>query len=153
VKVAGAGARADLAARRDPGGKSGYCVADSLTCETPTCEDGVENGNETDVDCGGACDADCDEGEGCEDDADCVTGACGPDDVCVAAECKAEPEDNMCQSCLKETKCTCWLECVAHNNDFEPCKFACGIKGNPGQITACANNNCNSLNACALPEV
>lgn len=116
--------------------KSGYCDVDTMTCENPTCEDGVENGNETDADC-----------------------------VCVAAECKAAPEDNMCQSCikagccdavvecLKDAKCTCWLECVAHNNDFEPCKFACGIKGNPGQITACANNECNSLNACALPDV
>lgn len=37
----------------------------------PTCEDGVANGDESDVDCGGPCDP-CSLGQGCETSADCV---------------------------------------------------------------------------------
>ena len=46
------------------------------TCVTPeTCEDGIQNQDETDVDCGGLCNP-CDVGSGCSDDDDCTSGAC-----------------------------------------------------------------------------
>lgn len=50
-----------------------------------TCGDGVENGDETDVDCGGSCDG-CGEGQACDDDADCgsadcYVGTCAPECV------------------------------------------------------------------------
>ncbi len=51
--------------------ESGICTTDTL----PSCDDGVQNGDETDVDCGGSC-AGCEEGEGCEVDTDCATGTC-----------------------------------------------------------------------------
>jgi hypothetical protein len=41
----------------------------------PTCTDGVANGTETDVDCGGSCN-DCALGDGCALPADCASGAC-----------------------------------------------------------------------------
>jgi hypothetical protein len=41
----------------------------------PTCTDGIENGTETDVDCGGSCN-DCALGEGCALPGDCASGAC-----------------------------------------------------------------------------
>jgi hypothetical protein len=47
------------------------------TCKTapPSCNDGVKNGNETDVDCGGTCPK-CGNGKNCTANADCVSGAC-----------------------------------------------------------------------------
>ena len=48
-----------------------------------TCDDGVQNGNETDVDCGGSC-AGCGEGKICEEPADCMDGM-----SCVGTKCRA----------------------------------------------------------------
>jgi hypothetical protein len=45
-------------------------------CLTPSCTDGVQNGDETDIDCGGACGATCDPGEGCIDGMDCLSFGC-----------------------------------------------------------------------------
>jgi hypothetical protein len=55
---------------------SGVCDPVTNTCSAPACDDDVQNGDETDVDCGGdTCDA-CDPGEVCIDDDDCVSGGC-----------------------------------------------------------------------------
>ena len=58
--------------------------ADACTnaCELPTCTDAITNGTETDVDCGGECEADCDDGEACEVDGDCTSSFCD-DGVCA----------------------------------------------------------------------
>jgi hypothetical protein len=39
------------------------------------CDDGIRNGSESDVDCGGSCAA-CDNGEDCDHDGDCSSGSC-----------------------------------------------------------------------------
>lgn len=46
------------------------------------CEDGMQSGDETDVDCGGSCSEACDDGEGCMVDDDCMSDDCGADDIC-----------------------------------------------------------------------
>lgn len=55
----------------DSGG-TGLCV----TPGGPTCSDGTQNRDETDVDCGGLYCSDCALGQTCEDRTDCATGAC-----------------------------------------------------------------------------
>ncbi len=52
----------------------------------PTCFDGMHNGEESAVDCGGNCAA-CAEGQGCNSNADCVSTFCDTDKVCNAFEC------------------------------------------------------------------
>lgn len=52
---------------------------------TASCDDGEQNGSETDVDCGNACGATCEIGEGCEDAEDCVSGFCDPQMLRCAA--------------------------------------------------------------------
>ena len=44
----------------------------------PTCDDGIMNGNETDVDCGGNCSADkkCNDGMRCNSRFDCNSSVC-----------------------------------------------------------------------------
>jgi cysteine-rich repeat protein len=57
-----------------------------LECQAPTCLDGIRNGFEADVDCGGSdCDP-CRNGATCRAPADCASRVC-TDDECVPAEC------------------------------------------------------------------
>ena len=44
---------------------SGVCDAKTKRCTTAQCDDGIKNGDETDVDCGGSCPNGCDNGQGC----------------------------------------------------------------------------------------
>jgi hypothetical protein len=53
---------------------SGVCLAS--VCQAPTCMDGVANGAETGLDCGGGNCPGCATGEGCFLHSDCLTGGC-----------------------------------------------------------------------------
>ncbi|MEM9455128.1 MAG: hypothetical protein AAGF11_13185 [Myxococcota bacterium] len=46
------------------------------------CSNGIRDGDETDVDCGGSCDKRCGIGQGCGSDDDCESGQCGDDLTC-----------------------------------------------------------------------
>jgi hypothetical protein len=58
---------------------SGVCTLG--VCQAPTCGDGVQNQDETDVDCGGSTCPDCTIGQSCVVGTDCTTG------LCVSAAC------------------------------------------------------------------
>ncbi|MEM9458710.1 MAG: hypothetical protein AAGF11_31325 [Myxococcota bacterium] len=47
------------------------------------CSNGIQDGDETDVDCGGSCPDRCDDGEGCSIDDDCLSEQCGDDLTCT----------------------------------------------------------------------
>lgn len=76
--------------------QSGRCRPSSLvacviarqcdgTCTPPMCPDGVRNGQETDVDCGGpACRETCGDGQGCASGTDCESTVC-TDGICRPA--------------------------------------------------------------------
>src|SRR5262249_28255991 len=104
------------------------------TCALPTCADGIEDGTETDVDCGGASCPACTPGRGCTASTDCV------DKVCTAGRCQAAnctdgvkndretdvdcggPLCGPCalgQACLQDTDCSA-VPCAGHQ---------CGIGG------------------------
>lgn len=70
---------APLSCSAEPG------TIDLLPADHPpsTCFDTLLDGNETDVDCGGACPG-CQEGKVCEEAADCVDGT-----DCVGKKCRA----------------------------------------------------------------
>lgn len=61
-------------------------TVNSLDDPEPSCEDGEQSGDQTDVDCGGDKCPPCEEGQGCEVAEDCETNACR-DGVCVAPSC------------------------------------------------------------------
>jgi hypothetical protein len=68
--------------------QSGICPASTLHCAAPSCWDGVKNGSETGVDCGGGGCAGCAAGAGCITARDCQSGLClWPSMVCSAASC------------------------------------------------------------------
>jgi len=56
--------------------QNGVCPAASHQCAAPMCGDGVKNGTETDLDCGGSCTMHCATGQGCVVNNDCVSGSC-----------------------------------------------------------------------------
>ena len=56
--------------------QSDVCSGAPALCQPPSCGDAQKNGDETDVDCGGACPSGCGAGQGCASDTDCTGGAC-----------------------------------------------------------------------------
>jgi len=52
------------------------CSGMPKKCAAPTCMDGFKNGDETDVDCGGACGATCGPAQSCSKNGDCKGGTC-----------------------------------------------------------------------------
>ncbi len=83
---AGAACAEGAGSRCDGAGACVACVADQHcqpgsicaggACVSPTCADGVKNGGETDVDCGGAMCAACEVGAVCAANTDCKSGLC-----------------------------------------------------------------------------
>ncbi|MEZ4309224.1 MAG: hypothetical protein R3F14_14400 [Polyangiaceae bacterium] len=72
-------------------------ICDELhQCVPNTCRDGMLNGGETDIDCGGPCLATCEKGESCAAETDCATGFCA-DGVCCDSAC-----DGECTACAGE---------------------------------------------------
>ncbi|HYO67818.1 MAG TPA: hypothetical protein VEU33_17220 [Archangium sp.] len=98
-----------------PGGvcRSGVCQSGpsgctGSACAAPTCTDGVKNGSETGVDCGGGCPA-CAEGESCGGDADCSSSL-----LCL---------ERVCARCREDAHCGAGLACRAGacvKDDFAP---------------------------------
>jgi len=75
---------------------SGWCSESDKTCRTPRSDDGVKNGKETDVDCGGPDAPKCAEGKRCLVDSDC-NGACNYKSECVdAPSCKRHLGGDTC---------------------------------------------------------
>ncbi len=67
---------------------SGVCDPGSMTCAAPSCADGVSNGDETGVDCGGGTCPACGPGDGCASSADCASGVCDPaTSTCATPSC------------------------------------------------------------------
>ncbi len=61
------------------------CDANSRCTAPISCTDGIKNGSETDLDCGGSCATKCAQGKACSIAADCVINAC-TSNVCDTAD-------------------------------------------------------------------
>jgi hypothetical protein len=124
----------------------GVCVA-----SISTCGDGLLNGDETDVDCGGSCPP-CDLGRGCVQNADCMSGLCcggvcsDPDSVTTCGNCQQIcPPDFACLdgNCVcPEPRALCGAACVDLNTDPANCSY-CGRNCNRFMSTAwCQDGAC-----------
>ncbi|MDC0739903.1 hypothetical protein [Polyangium mundeleinium] len=99
---------------------SGKCGPDR-TCIPATCSDTIENGDETDVDCGGSCVANCGPGAGCVVDDDCVgglceAGTCAPtckDGAKNGEETGADCGGPTCPACPLGVACEIDADCVS----------------------------------------
>lgn len=63
-------------ARNEAIGAVCACRAGISVCVAPSCDNGLEEGDEGDVDCGGSRCEPCDDGKGCEVSEDCASGHC-----------------------------------------------------------------------------
>jgi hypothetical protein len=82
----------------------------------PTCTDGIQNGNETDVDCGGPSCPKCAEGRHCATGGDCATGVC-TGGICVASAptCSADVcgAQHSCPACALGKSCSGGADCAS----------------------------------------
>jgi hypothetical protein len=87
-----AAAPPDAAARPDaavviPDAAVPDALVPDATVVPPSCKDGMTNGDETSLDCGGSCPA-CADGQACRGHGDCASQVCDPVDLlCAPAEC------------------------------------------------------------------
>jgi hypothetical protein len=112
----------------------GVCDPATLTCSAPTCGDGVQNGDETDTDCGGSCGATCTDGEACDDAADCVSGVCDPAALtCTPPSCGDGVQNG------DETDTDCGGSCGATCEPGESC-----TDGDDCMSAGCDGGTCNA---------
>ncbi|EDM77682.1 putative lipoprotein [Plesiocystis pacifica SIR-1] len=88
----------------------------------PTCEDGVKNQDETDIDCGGGTCSPCEDGLICSQNSDCISMSC-VDGVCVSATCEDGVQNGsetdvdcggvVCDPCADGLGCVEGTDCVS----------------------------------------
>ncbi|MBL4688773.1 MAG: hypothetical protein JKY37_29560 [Nannocystaceae bacterium] len=126
-------AKASLGGTAD--GTGGTMTADPTGGGRGNCDNGVRDGDETDVDCGGSCDAKCGTGEGCGGNTDCQSGSCD-----TGAE-TCDPGDGACSDSTQnqdETDVDCGGVCGA----------SCEIGEGCGDDQDCVSDYCGASNVC-----
>lgn len=114
------------ACRIDQDCESDLCDPLLYTCLPLTCRDGVQNGDETDVDCGGATCAGCYVAKRCNVAHDCATLVCNAG-ACAGNACQDGRQDGRetdvdcggleCAPCLSGQRCHSNFDC----SDFQIC--------------------------------
>lgn len=140
---------------------SGACVneicVEAQGSAPVSCVDGVKNGDESGIDCGQACPAACENGQGCNSDADCESGRCDPDtNTCVAISCVDENKNNRetdvdcggrtCPGCHTGRDCIVHFDCISLSCSAQKCDDASCTDGLPnGKETDvdCGGGECN----------
>lgn len=102
-------------------------------CVTTGCSDGILDGDETDVDCGGVCPP-CAQGRACRIDQDCASDACeGVTHICLATTCIDQILDGSetdvdcggsCSPCTPNHQCAVNADCTTARCD--PQTLICG---------------------------
>ncbi|MRG91383.1 hypothetical protein [Polyangium spumosum] len=110
-----------------------------------TCSDGVQDGDEADVDCGGSTCPACPDGAACMTDEDCASDFCSPRQLCAYDDGRCEMESEAgptCGDCLKngdETDADCGgATCLACRPGKTCLQDADCLGG------ACLNNVCDA---------
>lgn len=146
----------------DPGDETG-------TCEAAACDDGIRNGKETDIDCGGDCPDKCGAGKFCLMDGDCQYNQC-LEVFCAADHCgdgiknPGNTETDVdcggeCRPCAIDKACESGLDCISgvcHQPDGQD-EFVCasgtcgdGLKNGAETDVDCGGNcgGCGSGQLC-----
>lgn len=100
----------------------------TIPFDAGTCFDGVKDGDETDIDCGGSCVA-CPVGEGCAKGTDCASGVCTAG-KCAAPTCSdhvtngsetATDCGGTCMPCANGSACLLGQDCTSKTCIYEVC--------------------------------
>jgi hypothetical protein len=118
------------------------CDFTTKTCDSTQCSDGIKDGAETDVDCGGGTCPACAQGKGCKTDGDCLTG-----DGCDVATKTCDA--NLCNDGIKDGNETD-VDCGGSTCSGCPVGKACGatsdcLAGEGCDVTfkTCDGNTCS----------
>ena len=146
----------------------------TFTCIPDACPDGVRNGTETAVDCGGSCPIKCDPGTACILPSDCLSGKCGSDKTCLAptcvdgvkngletdidcggAVCRALAAVPLCadrQTCLRDADCQAGLVCNTATGVCVAWSCNDGRKNQDETDVDCGGNACRGTIKCTTGE-
>ena len=118
---------------------SGLCNAQTGKCIGNRCLDTVKNGDETDLDCGGACPAKCATGKACKIGNDCASGICNAQtETCVATRCQDGVRDDA------ETAVDCGGGACAACANGAACQIDADCQGICGPLyKTCVTNHCS----------
>jgi hypothetical protein len=126
------------------------------TCVAAGCDDGDQNGDETDTDCGGTC-APCDVGQSCDVDTDCTTMICNAESKCANPSCNDGEQNGtetgvdcggpMCPGCPVGQGCDGSNANCAGNAYCDMMTNLCATPKNQG--AACAGGNECQTGQCA----
>jgi hypothetical protein len=123
-----------------PAGQS--CVNATCTAPAPTCTDGIKNGAETDIDCGGPTCPKCANGKNCAAHSDCAGGVCHQG-ICQSPSCtdglQNEGETDVDCGGPNCPPCTAGKHCSQDSD----CSQA-GVVAGSCQKIACQSNVCMS---------
>ncbi|MEZ4262481.1 MAG: hypothetical protein R3B36_25585 [Polyangiaceae bacterium] len=146
--------------------KNLVCNPGTLTCAAPTANDGVKNGTETGVDCGGpGAIPRCPTNEGCVDGTDCIEKVCGPANTCL----DPAPDDGVkngdetdvdcggaiAPGCAPGKDCQLNTDCGSGGcNDLKKCSWGRSCQGRDGGRTCGATENiANHEDCCTRVDV
>jgi hypothetical protein len=136
---------------------SGVCT--NGFCAPPACNDGIKNGSETSVDCGGGTCAPCTNGQACAVGSDCISGVCSGG-ICQAPTCTdgvkngtetaADCGGGACPTCANGQACAVGSDCQSGVCTAGICQApACndGVKNGAETSVDCGGGTCP---ACAV---
>lgn len=128
---------------------SAFCDSKTTTCTVSPCKNGVKDGNETDLDCGGATCTGCADSLVCAVDTDCTNGFCDATKHCAADPCKNGIKDSnegaldcggtavsgtshVCAKCMSGVTCAADGDCASatclHSKVCDgPCTGLCTV--------------------------
>jgi hypothetical protein len=131
------------------------CSAMSGTCLAASCTDGVKDGTETDVDCGGAQCQPCADGKDCLLDSDCVDQVC-TGGICQAPSCTDGVQNGQetavdcggptCPACVNGDGCKKASDCQSLSCQGDLCVAATctdGIQDQDETDVDCGGLHCN----------
>lgn len=133
-------------------GKVSHClVTGSASLPQPaSCTDGVKNGLESDIDCGGDCPT-CAEEKACIGPHDCVSGVCTVLGVCRAATCSdgVKNGDETDVDCGGRQCAACGVTCRCPGvPSVYKCSYGCGCRTN----SDCDSEFCSEYKTCSMPH-
>jgi len=137
------------------------CRDDDPRC-APSCDDGVQNGDETDVDCGGPACAPCENRARCERASDCASETCAGG-ICVLASCTDGVQNGdetdvdcggSCGPCAAGQRCGASADCMpAEYMGWGPCGEFAGVCGQFGTRTRDGVSSTCAFGMCATAPI